>query len=36
MTRTLKGLRWVLFGGYALFGALALMAATPMGLAALG
>lgn len=36
MTRTLKGLRWVLFGGYVLLGALALMAATPAGLAVIG
>lgn len=36
MSRTLKSLRWVLFGAYALAGALALMAATPMGLAVLG
>lgn len=36
MSRTLKSLKWVLFGGYALCGALALMAATPMGLTALG
>ena len=36
MTRTLKSLKWVLFGGYTLLGALALMAATPMGLSALG
>lgn len=36
MTHTLKGLRWVLFGAYVLLGALALMAATPMGLTALG
>jgi len=36
MTRTLKGLRWALFGGYVLVGALALMAATPIGLSALG
>lgn len=36
MTRTLKGLRWILFGGYVLFGLLALMAATPAGLAMIG
>lgn len=36
MTRILKSLRWALFGGYVLLGALALMAATPMGLAAVG
>ena len=36
MTRTLKSLRWLLFGAYVVFGALALMAATPMGLSVLG
>lgn len=36
MTRSLKTLRWALFGGYVLVGAVALMAATPAGLAALG
>lgn len=36
MTRTLKGLRWVLFAAYVLAGALALMAATPAGLAVIG
>lgn len=36
MTRTLKGLRWVLFAAYVLAGALSLMAATPTGLAVIG
>lgn len=36
MARTLKGLRWGLFGLYVVAGAAALMAATPAGLAALG
>lgn len=36
MTHTLKGLRWALFAAYVLAGALALMAATPSGMALIG
>ena len=36
MTRTIQGLQWVLFGLYAVVGAVALMLATPTGLRFLG
>ena len=36
MTRTIQGLQWVLFGLYAVVGAIALMMATPTGLRFLG